>query len=201
MLQVRGRVPRAGGSSLVTDAQGNPVSFSRACNSNPISFCPCGGAGLWPCCKGRHRVPTHSTPLGREDLSSQQRGGKQEALEVLGILQKCQDFSRNPTVQTSALANRLPTSAWSTGWSPRGEFGLGSGMRPLAHATAGGLLGHVLVGGGLQEPGVGVLLHQSAGLGLGFVEASGGGTREVLTGDLPGFMVNIHLQGSSVHKH
>lgn len=123
-----------------------------------------------------------------------------EVLEVLGILLKCQDFSQNPAAQTSALANRLLASAQSSGLSPCGRFGLGSGMRPLADATAGGLLGHVLVGGGLQEPGVGVLLHQCAGLGLGFVEASGGGTREVLPRDLPGFMVDIHLQGSSVHK-
>jgi len=182
------------------DAQGNPAPFSRACNSNPISFCHRGAAGPWLCCKGRHRVPTRSTPPGREDLSSQQLCWKQEALEVLGILLKSQDFSQNPTTQISALANRLSASAWSPGSSPRGRFGLGSGMRPLADAAAGGLLGHVLVGGGLQEPGVGVLFHQSAGLGLGFIEASRGGTREVLPGDLPGFVVDIHLQGSGTQK-
>lgn len=113
---------------------------------------------------------------GREDLSSQQLGGKREALEVLGILLKCQDFSQNPAAWTSALANRLSASAWSPGSSPRGRFGLGSGMRQLTDATAGGLLGHVLVGGGLEEPGVGVLLHQGAGLGLGFIEARRCGT-------------------------
>lgn len=60
---------------------------------------------------------------------------------------------------------------------------------------AGGLFGHVLVGGRFQKAGVGVLLHQCAGLGLGLVEAGGGSPREVLAGDLPGFMVDIHLPG------
>lgn len=88
------------------------------------------------------------------------------------------------------------------GLPPEGGFGhgCGSGVQALAGATAGSLLGHVLVGGGLEEAGVGVLLHQRAGLGLGFVEASGGGPREVLPGDLPGFVVDVHLQGRRTHK-
>lgn len=128
VLQVRVRVLRKGGSSLVTDAMGNPISFSWACNSNLISFWPCGGAGLQPCCKQRHQVPTHSAAPGREDQFSQQVSGKQGALEVLGFLLNCQDFSRNPAAQTSALANCLSVSAWSPGLSPHGKFGHRSGM-------------------------------------------------------------------------
>lgn len=83
--------------------------------------------------------------------------------------------------------------------APR-ALGPGSGVRALAGAAAGGLPAHVLVGGGFQEARIRVLLHQRARLGLGLVEAGGGGPREVLAGDLPGFVVDVHLQGSSAHK-
>lgn len=124
-----------------------------------------------------------------------------EALEVLGILLKAQRFSRNPSTRASAFAERGPPCAWPPAWSPGRAWHLASGVRPLAGAAAGGLLGHVLVGGGFQEAGVGVLLHQRARLGLRLVEAGGGGPREVLAGDLPGFVVDVHLQGSSTQKH
>lgn len=74
-------------------------------------------------CKGRLWDPTCSAPVGRKECWAQWLHVEWEALEVLGILLKFQNFSQNPAKWTSALANHIPTCTWTPGLSPHHSSG------------------------------------------------------------------------------
>lgn len=65
----------------------------------------------------------------------------------------------------------------------------GLGWAAAGRGGGGSLGSQVPVSGGLQEAGVGVLLHQGACLPLSHVEARGRGGLQVRPGQLSGLMV------------